>query len=131
MRFYYGSDLKEIEKNKKLKPELEFDIYWFRYIGSQNKLGKSYKIIRMLYWIEPIIFDEYDLNLLIDMFQKIIQYNLVEKMTNSYCKWREDPTIYEKAFKEANDFATKVSKMCEHALDNNLEIIMMPDYNFD
>ncbi len=128
MRFYYGSDLKEIEQNKKLKPELEFDIYWFIYIGRRDKFGTSNKILRLLDWIGPIIFDEYDINLLINMCQIILQDNITENMANSYCDRHEDPTLYEKAFKEANLFATKVTKMCEHALDNNLEIIMMPDY---
>ncbi len=129
MRFYYGSDISKVEQDKKLKPELKYDIYWFDYLeGYQEEFGTSYKIIQMLDLLEPIIFDDYDMNLLINICQKIIQDNLAEEMAEAYCEWHEKPSLYKKAFREATDFAINVAKMCKHALDNNLEIIMILDY---
>ncbi len=132
MRFYYGSDLKEIEQNEKLKPELEYEVFWFRELhGCKEDFGKSYKIIQMLDIPEPIIFDDYDINLLIDICQKIMQDNIAEEMVESYCEWHEKPNLYKKAFNEVTDLTINVTKMCKHALDNNLEIILMPDFDND
>ncbi len=96
------------------------DLLW----KNKELFGRNQKILRLLDPYGEDLLDDYDMTLMKNLCQTILQDDVLKHLTNDYMSIEDDNSSVtpEDVSDHLTTFASKMIKACDYALENNYQI---------